>query len=170
MAIQQLVIDMSARGGLSDNYMGSLSLQSSPDTSNINLRYQAADNQMVSGIFNPVIYDGYCAPGLSATSIAAITPAVSFTQKMAASQVDDVNSNVYFFENGTKIQLATGLDDLTFTDDRTITNATGVDLAIYQIYGVRHLFYAYRDSSTPEARIGTKDIQATIDMYRLDDH
>lgn len=167
MAIQKLVIDMSGRGGLSDNHIGNLSSQSSPETQNINTRYLADDNQMVSGFFNPILNDGYCSPGLNATSIVPITPQVSFTQLMAASQVDEVNGNVYFFENGTKIQLATGLDDVTFSDDRTITNGTGTDLAIYQINGVRTLFYSYRYNNT-ETRIGIKNLVAgtyTTDVW-----
>ena len=157
MATQKMLIDMSGRGGLSDNFSGSLTLQTAIDTSNINLRYLAEDNQMVSGVFNPISFDGYMSPCPNA--LVTITPAVSFTQIMAATQVDDINSDVYFFENGTKIQRATGLDDLTLTDDRTISGATGVDLAIYTINDNRTLFYAYETSSV--STIGIKDITAT---------
>ena len=157
--IKKLVLDLSGKGGLSDNHIGSLSLQSSPESSNINFRYEAEDNQFVSGLFNPFLYDGYSAPSLDTSSLVSVTPQVSFTQVMAASQIDEINSNVYFFEAGTKIQMATGLDNVSLTDDRTITNAVGTDLAIYELNGNRSLYYAYHNGSA--GFIGVKDITAT---------
>ena len=159
---RKLIIDLSGRGGLADKFGGDVGLYDSSNqlnnfTNEVNNRYVAQDNQLVSGYFNPVKKYGYLSPSVS--TLITCTPAVSFTQLMAATQVDELNGDVYFFENGTKIQKATGLSDLTFTDDRTITGAAGTDLAIYTINDNRTLFYAYTTGST--SAIGIRDITAT---------
>lgn len=156
MAIQKLILDLSGRGGLSDSFPGTLtSLSTTPDTANINLRYKAEEGQMVSGLFDPLSYDGYMSPAI--TGVVECTPQVSFTVPISSSEVDVINGNVYLFEAGTKLHIGTSFDDVTFADDRTISGATGTDLAIYQINGVRHLFYSY-NHTTPEARIGIKNL------------
>ncbi len=159
--IQKLVLDLSGRGGLANKFAGDIGAYSSSILSNftngVNNRYLADDDQFVTGTFNPVKKYGYMSP--SVATLLTTTPAVSFTALIAATQVDELNSDVYFFEASTKIQRATGLSDLTLTDDRTITNAVGTDLAIYTVNGNRSLFYAYRGLTN--SKIGVKDITAT---------
>ena len=148
------VIDLSGRGGLADKWAGELV---SPTTVGSNNNYTLADGEMMSGVFNPIKRKGYLSPSVG--TFETVTPGVSFTVLMAASQVDEINSDVYFFENGTKIHKADTFDDLALADDRTITSAVGTDLAIYTINGNRSLFYAYESSAT--SKIGVKDIAVT---------
>lgn len=162
MAIQKIPIDLSGRGGLAEKFYGDLGYYNGTyDTylfQGVNHRYIADDDQFVAGVFNPLKKRGYLSP--STATMLSVTPATSFGGVIAATEVDDINNDVYFFEASTKLHKATGFDDLALTDDRTLTGGVGVDLAIYQINGERHLFYAYRYSTT-ESRIGCKTLAVT---------
>lgn len=155
MATQQLVIDLSGRGGLADKWAGELI---SPTQTNSQTNYTTKDGEMMFGNFNPIKRKGYMSP--NANTFVTVTPEVSFTVLMAASQVDDVNSDIYFFENGTKLHKADSFDDLALSDDRTISSGIGVDLAIYTLNGNRSLFYSFEQSGIP--KIGVKDLVATL--------
>ena len=154
MAIQQLTIDMSGRLGLADKWSGEVI---SPTQTNSQTNYTTKDGELMFGDFNPIKRKGYLSP--AGATFLTVTPAVSFTTLMAASQVDEINSDVYFFENGTKIHKADSFDDLTLADDRTIAGVTGTDLAIYTINGNRSLFYSFDNASV--SAIGIKDLVAT---------
>lgn len=162
MAIQRIPIDLSGRGGLAEKSYGDLGYYhgtySTYVNHGINHRYMAEDNQFVGGIFNPLKKRGYLSP--STATMLSVTPASSFGEIITATEVDDINGDVYFFEASTKLHKATGFDDLTLTDDRTLTNGVGTDLSIYSIYGERHLFYSYRYSTT-ESKIGCKTLAVT---------
>ena len=79
MAIQQLVIDMSGRGGLADKWAGELI---SPTSGNSQTNYTTKDGEMMAGNFNPIKRKGYMSP--NGNTFLTVTPEVSFTVLMAA--------------------------------------------------------------------------------------
>ena len=159
--IKQMTIDLSGKGGLADKWAGELI---SPTQTNSQTNYTTKDGEMMFGNFNPIKRKGYMSP--IGSTFVTVNPQTSFTVLMAASQVDEVNEDVYFFENGTKIMKADSFDDLTLTDDRTISGATGVDLAIYELYGTRMLYYSYHN--TTRSIMGVKDTATVAPTFTVD--
>ena len=123
MAIQKFIIDLSGKGGLSNDYYGNKYLASSVQVTfgSEQTRYLAEDGQFVAGVFNPFIRPGYMSPGI--TSVTAVTTSGSYDAFMACSQYDDINDVVYMFESGTTIHKGDTPVDTTWTEDKTIANA-----------------------------------------------
>lgn len=163
---QTKTIDLSGRKGLADKFYGDINAFGYSGDYSLGQpqhRYLAKDGQMVSGIYNPLRLYGYMSPSVLSTygiSSGGTTPFASSTI------YDYINNNLYFFGGSTsggsaELDIASGIDGSTLNTDRSMPVGTTFpgDLEIYQINGVRHLFYSYRTGSA--WRIGIKNLTSS---------
>lgn len=157
---QKMIINLSGQGGLSQDYMGDRFVNQTTQKTfgSPRTRYNAGDDQFVAGIFNPVTRMGYSSPSVS--NNLSVTTSGSYSAAMAASQLDDINEDFYFLENGTKIHMGSSFAATGTATDRTISNAVFTDACIYVLNNVRHLFFTYRLSGTSTV-IGVKNLTST---------
>jgi len=151
---EPIIIDLSGRGGLVNKYHGDyISAAGKPE-----LRYLIDETQYASGYVNPIKKYGYLSPINNTVRLSSGSDPNVAT---AATIVDPVTLRMYFFERGTDLcQLQDGLGDVGFNANRTIAGATGTDLEIYQVNGVRKLFYSYQKSGG--GNIGIHDFATTF--------
>lgn len=153
MPFVPVTIDLSGRGGLAPRFFGDVNNTSATH----HLRYLGDENQLAEGCYNPFRRYGYLSPATD--SLVTVTAATnSFADVIRAVEYDVISGKPYFAENNGQLWIADDVDDVTWTRDRNVANATYTDLAIYQVNGVRTLFYAYQESGTPEGRIGKKNL------------
>ncbi len=117
---QQMVIDLSGRGGLVPSYQGDKNrAQSDPQ-----LRYLGADNAMAEGFFNPFVRDGYLSP--SNQSYKRITPTGSTASFInvprAFTQSSYLDPDETFMLAGNRLWQAAGDDFTTLSSDATDIN------------------------------------------------
>lgn len=139
----KLPIDLSGRQGLAPRFGGDI--DRTVDTPN--LRYIAAEGQMAGGVYNPFRRYGY----LSAANATYVDVTASLNAELTCTIYDKNNENTYF-AGGTDIFSGSGLDDTSITNVLTLPQASSniVDLELYQINGVRKLFYVYGIGEMPE--------------------
>lgn len=146
----KIQIDLSGRGGLAPKHYGD---RRTPTTSTPNLRYIAADGQMVSGTWNPFARHGYLSP--ASTTMTAIGFATDPLATPVASLYDPINDD-YYFAGGRQIWLGDGWDDATLGEQIDL-GSTGtpniMDLEDYQVNGARKLFFVYEKSGNVEIGI-----------------
>lgn len=149
MANQQLTqlmqIDLSGRGGLANKFWGDIANSSG----NPERRYIAGPNQMVQGVYNPFLMYGYMAPPISTGK--ALTG--SYDSGVLTTTTYDSTNQATYFAGGTKVFKASTLDATSVSTSETVAGATMTDLEIYQLNGVRHIFYSYQTSGAGD--VGT---------------
>lgn len=150
----KLIIDLSCKGGIAPRYYGDrYSSVSHPE-----LRIIGRDDQYADGFVNPISKVGYLRPANnSAKDLTGATP----TAYIASTIVDTENTDGYFWERGENLYKIDSYTDTGLTSVRTVSGATGTDLEIYTVNGVRKLFYAYR--KTGGGNIGIYDFSSTYD-------
>lgn len=147
----QLTIDLSGAKGLSSHFFadqpnGSASPQ---------LRYLANNGQTVGGTYNPFRRNGYLSPTNTGTVDVTIT-GNSYFAPIENTQLDPVRGEFYI-THGNIIGFSASTHAIVLTNDRTIASVDKwFDLEIYQLNGVRTLFYMYKKTGTSEGRIGIK--------------
>lgn len=148
------IIDLSGVGGLAPKFAGDYPRsQSDP-----NLRYIGGENQVAEGIYNPFARYGYLSPSTTgATSLSFSTG--SHTDKFVASIYDELNNDHYWANEGTDVFKCDGLEDVSLTRMFQVSGATLTDLEIYQVNGVRKIFYSYKHASG--SNIGMADLPIT---------
>lgn len=161
MAKQRFTIDLSGQGGLSTDYFGNKYLGTSVQFAfgDEQSRYLAEDTQFVAGVFNPNIRPGYASPSI--TTVTPVTTTGSYDALMSCSLFDDINDDVYMFEADTTIHKGDTAIDTTWTEDKTIANAKYTDACIYELNGVRTMYFIYQNSTT-DTFIGTKNLTSGV--------
>lgn len=149
----QLTIDLSGRGGLAPRYFGDLG----QSTSAPERRYLGQEGSMAEGKFNPFTRYGYLSGAvdtLGATTFDNATAAL-----LASVIYDPVNNDYYLAERGQQIYRGDGFDDTSHTRVLDL-GSTGTpvihDLEIYQVNGVRKLFFVYETSGN--LQVGISDL------------
>lgn len=146
----QLILDLTGKGGLTPRFYGDIE----DTTQRPQLRYLGGDDQMAYGVYNPLRRYGYMCP--ATISKVALTGTISAATTCGI--FDPITSEVYF-AGGRYIQSLSGLQDTSLTqklDLGAVGTMNITDLEIYQINGVRKLFYSYtRANFTGLAVTGT---------------
>ena len=160
--MEQLSIDISGRGGLTNKFHGDINSTSSTP----HKRYTGTKDQMADGIFNPITNYGYISPANN--TYASLTGSIN--SRIIATEYDSVNDIAYFAENGNTIWKLDGLDDTSLSSVVTV-NQSGTeilrDLEIYELNGERALFYTYNvtDGSYQFSRIGVLGLDNESGTY-----
>ena len=154
--IQSEIIDLSGKLGLADKWYGELI---SPTQGNSATNYTTKNGEMMAGGFNPIKRKGYLSPNVN-TFLPVTAASSSFASLMVASEVDEINEDVYFFDNDVsgRIWRSTDFDQLVLTPEQTL-GAKGYDFAVYTVNDNRSLFYTF--SNTVSSFVGVRDITAT---------
>lgn len=135
----KLYIDLSGQGGLGDKYFG----DTDQITPSPNRRLLGDEGVMAQGTFNPFTRFGFLSP--TVTTLHSVTADQTLNAVMGSSQYDHINDDAYMAERGRQIFKADGFDDLTLSRVEQLPTSTSVDdLEIYQVNGVRKLFYVYK--------------------------
>lgn len=144
--MSKLFIDVTGRQGLAPKFNGDMN----DTTGRPQLRYLGKAGQSAQGIFNPLRNYGYMSPSTdSFVSITESDGGADFTTVMRAS-IYDSNSQDYFLgdKEGT---LWYGDDATDLVLSKAVkcpgTTPSITDLEIYQVNGVRKLFYCYINST-----------------------
>jgi len=134
----EILIDMTGKGGLVDNFAG----DTDQITTTPNLRLNAKEGQMAEGLFNPYFRNGYMAPTIS--NYRTVTKDVTPDTLFSSSEIDLVNGFTFFGENGRYIYIGDNSSDITINQQIDIGSGNTLnDLDIYEIDSERKLFYSY---------------------------
>lgn len=127
-----------------------------------NLTYQGLDNQMVDGVYNPFVYPGFLAPGRNYVKSLtnATTPTTNLTcvydkatgKFMTASQEGIIN----IFADPDDTSADNGRNEVT-ANGLGVTTLPIYDFEIYQLNGVRKVFYSNYNTALGEAYVGVTD-------------
>jgi len=150
----KLIIDLSSIGGVAPFHGGNPAAESVQDDPH--LRYLGGETQYASG-FMQLGKPGYLVPSNRTLTNITANPSAP----IGSTEVDDVNTRAYFWERGTKLHELDTTVDTTLDVNRTVSGATGTDLAIYQVNEQRRLFYSYQKSGGGD--IGIWDFSSTYD-------
>jgi len=146
----ELILDISGRAGLSGNFYG--------DGDQITPRPDRAigseETDIVGGVFNPYLRNGYLAP--TTTTAVSGTIDIPTTTQFGSVEYDQANGNFYFGDRLMSIYTGTSLVDTSLARVDTIDSAsyTGKkydelhDLQIYTINGNRMLFHVGKGMPT----------------------
>jgi len=160
----KLHIDVTGGGGLGGNWYG-YDDQTVPTPAT---DYLVEAGKLVGGFFNPYIRPGYLSPSNSV--LTDCTFSGGSLSGLASSAIYDAVNDDYYFMDKTEVQIFQG-DDL---DDRVLTKVRGLgatgtpvgfDLEIYQINGVRKLFYVYEKSDILQVGIATMPFASNDDVW-----
>lgn len=154
-------LDLSGRGGLAPRFGGDLDRTvASPE-----LRYLGSDTQMADGVFNPFRRYGYMSPSngtFTDVLFSGSAPAADVTSSI----YDVLNDDFYLSYESPLLFKGDTLDDLTMTQTSLTITGTIQDLEIYEVNGVRKLFYIYEDGSNDmEVGIATLPFQSENDTW-----
>lgn len=143
----KLTIDLSGIKGLAPRFWGDIDRTSA----NPEWRILGTDGQMADGIYNPFRRYGYISPA-NATFADLTFTGGTYDALMTSSIYDILSNDYYFAEAGQQIFKGDGLDDTELT--RVLDLGAGdpviMDLEMYQLNGVRKLFYIYKKSGKME--------------------
>ncbi len=159
-------IDLSGTGGLASRFYGNKPFDRS-NGNDFNHQTRGGSSQYARGICNPIAKLGYLSP---ANGTFREVTSTNDSQDMYSSQVDSINSRLYFMQNATipggtaRLYKSNGDFSVTsLTIERTLaSNTAGRDLAIYVVNGSRRLFYSYQVSTTG-GDIGIFDFASSFD-------
>ena len=161
--MSKLQIDLSGRAGLAPRFWGDIDRTvATPE-----LRYLGKEGQMADGLYNPFRRYGYMSP--SNATFTDVTLDSASISVLTSSIYDSVNDDFYFMDRQ-EVQIYRGdtLDDVALTKVRGL-GATGtpvsMDLEIYQVNGVRKLFYVYEKSGNMDIGIATLPFAAENDTW-----
>jgi hypothetical protein len=163
--MEQLILDLSGRAGLSDGFFG----DSDMITPQPSLRLANQPSDIVSGLFNPYLRNGYLSP--TTTTTTAVTLDTAAGTQLSSVEYDYINNHVLWADGANKIYKGTSLVDTSLSLEATLDFGIPIpikyyglhDLQIYQLNGKPKLFYSGVGSSQnivggneyPEVAIGT---------------
>lgn len=147
--MQQININLTGTGGLIPGFA----------KKPVNLTYQGLETQMVDGVYNPFTYPGFLAPGRNYRKALTMltTPTLNLTcvydkatgKFMTASQEGIIN----IFTNPDDTSADTGRDEVA-ANGLGSTTLPIYDFEIYQLNGVRKVFYSNYNVSLGQATVG----------------
>ena len=160
-ATNSIVISLNGIGGLGPTFYG----DSDQTTTLPQRQILQDDTQMVAGFFNPWMRQGYLSPSVS--TLGATTFSNAPTYVLSSSEYDALNQTLYFGEAGRSIQECTSIDGTSFSLAQSLDNGCIIDdLQIYELGGVRSIFYSYQlPSTTFTANSGAHTIAANNGHY-----
>lgn len=139
--MSKLQLDLSGRMGLTSNYFG----DSDQTMATNNRNFGSGQSKMVDGYFNPFLRVGFLSPSVATLNSTTVSGATQ-NANIGSREYDVNNDDLYLAERGQQLFHFDGLDDTSLVQDFDL-GATGTpvihDLEIYQINGVRKLFYVY---------------------------
>ena len=142
-----LMLDLTGKGGLAPRHWGDIDRTvASP-----NLRYLGGENQMADGVYNPFRRYGYLSPSNGVFNAVTDSSTENFGNVISCVQYDPENDDFYMgVYGGTSIfYQGDGLDDVALTQKSSPVNLVNLfDFEIYQVNGVRKLFYVYNRPPT----------------------
>lgn len=131
----EIILNLSGKQGLSNLHAG----DTDQVTPSPNLRQALIEGQMVAGVFNPHLRDGYLAPS-TATSVEVTTSEASDTEFRSV-EYDFLNSKTYFATGTNQIFVLDNLSDTTAQIFDDIPGWENIyDLQMYYKNGEPHLF------------------------------
>lgn len=134
----KLTIDITGQKGLSNGYYGN----DDQTVANPQTQYLAQPGQMVDGFFNPFLRDGFLAPAVATTQ--TMTTDQSLTKVLSSQIYDELNNNTYFGEYANQLFQLQSPENMSLLRVLNLSSNSVInDLEIYQINGVRKLFYIY---------------------------
>lgn len=163
-----IILDLSGRSGLADNFYG----DADTITPLPNLRIAKKETDLVSGLFNPYLRDGYLAP--VTTTNTDLTLDTSTTTQFGCVEYDHENQDVYWGDRLKSIYTGTSLTDTSLTLVDTLDNIASFpdkqydelhDLQIYQLNGVRKLFFVGKGLPTNDGPVTSVASTANADSY-----
>lgn len=152
METKKAIINLSGTGGLCPQYYDS----------DWHTRIIGAENQYADGIVNPYHKLGRINPAKVTFTACKDSGAAELTSFTKATQIDTVNSHLFFFLYGKIHELTTYTDTVFDTTAHTLTACAPTDLEIYMVNGVRKLFFSYKKASSTDD-IGIFDFSSTWD-------
>lgn len=160
-----IIIDLAGKSGLADGHAGDKDMV----TPQPNIRLATAENQMVGGFYNSYLREGYLSPAVD--TAVPVTTDVAPASEFTSVEHDNVGGKVYWGDNTRSIYVGSDLNDTSLTEG-LVLEATNVltypgraydelyDLQMYQVNGVRRLFYVGQGltygPTAPELQIGTQ--------------
>lgn len=156
----KLIINLSGQKGLGKKFFG----DSDQITPTPQRRYDIAEGEMAQGLFNPFIREGYLSPAI--TTFQAVTANHAIEHVIGSTVYDAVGFKGYYAERGENVFRTNTELVLAFLFEIAQDAAeviTITDLEIYQLAGIRRLFYAYKritgaedtlDDNEPEDDVG----------------
>lgn len=167
-----MILDLTGRGGLSKKWGGDVTTDSYDgytQSGQPNLRYEAGENQMVSGVFDPIKKLGYLSP---ASSVLINVPqgAISggITDEPVSSLIDSTQERIYFFLDDGVILTAYGYTGDDFTDEVNTSFQQVNDSALYYKNGVRTVYVIGQYSIGTSSRI--MEFAANADPSTINDN
>lgn len=157
MASDKLYMDLTGTTGLAPRWFGD---EGDTIAQYPQYRYLGKEGQTVAGTFNPERRYGFMTPATA--SYTTLTPATSsFSKQWRATVFDPYTGTAFYGENGANIwgktdtvgSFPTALTQLAVTNGTAVT-----DLEIYQINGIRKVFFAYQGNTG--GNIGYFDLQS----------
>ena len=139
----EIILDLSGQAGLAENYAGDTDMV----TPQPELRLAKSQSDIVSGMFNPLLRKGYLSPVV--TSSTNLTIDTVPTTILGSVEYDYLNDAVYWADRENHIYKGDSITDTSLTLVGTLEDGTWAnqkydeihDLQIYQINGVRRLFF-----------------------------
>lgn len=154
----KFTMNLSVTGGLAPQNEGSLS----SSVTEFNLKVLGKEGQYAEGDVNPMRRIAYVSPGNNSYTTCTIGGTfISTNLNYSVTQVDPVNSAIYFMDTGTAMILGVldSFSDTSIAVGTTFVDVRGAsDMEIYTVNGTRKLFYAYKAPSGGD--IGIADITA----------
>lgn len=148
MAAQQLILNMTGRGGLAKKWGGDINFHGYNDYDQSgapNLRYDSGEDQMVAGVYNPVTKYGYLSP--TPNTFLELVESDTISEEITVRLVDD-KEDIIWFANEDNIY-SSGYANGKLSSQASFSSAVTIytDMAIYYLNGVRTGFLAARTST-----------------------
>lgn len=139
----EIILDLSGQKGLADNFHGDTDMI----TPRPELRISKTEGDLVSGLFNPYLRSGYLAPLTTAST--SLTTSTTLTTPLISVEYDNENEDIYWCDSLISLFTSSSLTDTSITLVYTLEHSTYAglkydalyDLQMYQINGVRKLFF-----------------------------
>lgn len=138
----QTIIDLSGRSGLANLSAGDTDMI----TPQPNLRYDVKEGELVQGLFNPYLRQGYLAP--VTTTLVSLTADFSPSGVFSAGVQDAVTGSAFFSDSANSIYKLDTIIDNSFTRIQQLASGSKIqDLEIYTLDNQRNVFLTYTQNN-----------------------
>lgn len=146
----KIYMDLSGRRGLAHKHQGDVA----DSAGRPQLRYLGEDGQFAQGIWNPIRNYGYASPAGNSFTTVTETDGSDFTNAIRCTVYDPVASFGWYGENGSLMWRTNTSSFTSFRGPVTIsipvagTAVKFTDMIIYQLNGVRTMFFSYQETGS----------------------
>lgn len=141
---EKITLNLTGRGGLAKKWGGDITTNGYDgydQSGQPNLRYEADENQFVSGVFDPVKKNGYLSPSSKVfINVPQTLISGGISDEPAVSIVDPIEDKMYFILDDGMIITGYGYTGEDFNDEVDVTFHQVNDAAIYYKNGVRTVY------------------------------